>query len=109
MTFLDEILDHYKFKEEVLRREVSDAHLQEFDCEWQRLPPYLDMNNKIVRDIKSAPQLYDEPGKRKYFFEQWKEQKKRGATYLALVKALLRCKCKQDAENVCLMAKNLAG
>ena len=40
------------------------------------------------------------------FFSKWKEAKGSGATYRALISALLKIKCVEDAEGVCELLKN---
>ena len=97
------LLQHYNLTEESCSRPVSDVHLEEISrshCrDWKRLPPYLGMATIMADDIDHMPVAESE--KRHQFFKTWKREKGSGATYRALIRALLIIKARQDAESIC--------
>lgn len=54
----------------------------------------------IVADDIDKSQV-SEDQKRRTFFKQWKQMNGFDATYKNLISALLKIKCRQDAEHVC--------
>ena len=97
---VDDLLKCYSLTREKCNRVVSDAHIDEisryYSREWKSLPPHLDIKNIVAEDCVGDPRE-----KRRTFFFQWKQIKGSDATYLQLISALLKIKCKQDAEGVC--------
>ena len=87
------------------KKKVSKCHIHEISSEscehWVKLYPYLKMNKSVMRDAK----LVEEKQEKLEFFQSWVEQKQSEATYFELIEALLRIKCKEDAEFVCNLLK----
>lgn len=104
-TTVKSLMKQFGLEEKDCNGEVADAHLEEFTHhhgeDWRSLPAYLKMKNIVVRDIERKP--CGEREKRLTFFIEWKSLVGSGATYKKLVHALLKIKCKQDAEAVCKM------
>ena len=102
---VESLIKQYGLEEKDFNREMADSHLEEFTQHhgehWRSLPAYLKMKNIVVRDVERKP--CGEREKRLTFFIEWKSLYGSGATYYELVHALLKIKCKQDAEAVCKM------
>lgn len=97
----------------ILCRQVSYGHSQEIavaHCrQWMWLPVRLDMENpQIVKeDIEREYQGARERTQR--FFNAWREQKGKEATYKVLINALLHINRKADAEFVCQLLEDFSG
>ena len=104
------LIERYGLSEEMCRCKISDAHLGDISLSycsrWRDLPSRLDIKKIVVDDLDKNPILVDEDMKRSSFFSKWKEAKGSGATYRALISALLQIKCVEDAEGVCELLKN---
>ena len=102
-----ELIENYELSVEDCSKKVSDANLEaisQSNCmHWERLPSHLEMSDSVVSDI-SRKQI-DEEGKRLEFLRKWREQKGSKATYKQLVLALLKIRCRDDAEKVCDILK----
>ena len=103
------LMAHYQLGEEdVCNQQVTDRHLDEIASSycrhWRTLRAELGLEAIVEHDIdRSIPG--DEEGKRRAFFNKWKLMKGSRATYKALISALLRKKCQDDAEGVCKLLK----
>ena len=103
------MMEHFKLSEADFNRQVSDSDIEEISnsfCEkWSSLPPYLEMEAIVARDIHR-----DHPGeereKRCSFLKKWKKMKGLKATYKSLIHALLEVKCTEEAEGVCKLLKD---
>ena len=109
------VTERYELSEADLNQQVSDIHIEEipdFLCEkWRSLPPYLEMEAMVAKDINRDHSGCDEREKRSSFFNKWKEMKGQEATYKKLIHALIKRNDIQSAESVCkLIARSrLAG
>ena len=87
--------------------QVSDKHLKDisrsFCSKWRDLPPYLGLERNVVNDVERD--FKTEGERRSGFLSIWKERKGSGATYKALVGALLEIKCVNEAGGVCKLLK----
>ena len=94
-----------------LSEQVSDVHLQDISrsccSKWRRLPARLEMEEIVVQDIDRLQGLSEEE-KRLNFFKQWKSEKGSEATYKKLIDALVKIKCREDAEKVQCLIENPA-
>ena len=94
-----------------MNKQVSDAHLEDISrscCSgWRSLPSRLEMRKIVVEDIDRLQGLSEEE-KRLYFFKQWKSEKGSEATYKKLIDALVKIKCREDAEKVQCLIENPA-
>ena len=103
------MIEHFKLSEADFNCQVSDCHIEKisnFFCEkWSSLPPYLEMEAIVARDINR-----DHPGeereKRCSFLKKWKKMKGLKATYKSLIHALLEVECREEAEGVCKLLKD---
>ena len=102
--------EQYQLKEEDVNEQVTDLHIHEISrshCKkWKSLPAYLEMEGIVASDIDKKPIEEDE--KRCDFFSKWKKEKGSEATYKVLIGALLKMRCKEDAESVCEMISHSA-
>ena len=102
-----QLMGQYGLTEEYYNLPVKYTHLQKLSrsgCEkWKSLPPYLELENIVATDIDMSQKKAEE--KRYDFFLQWKVIKGLTATYKWLISALLKIKCRQDAERLCKMLK----
>ena len=105
------LLAHYQLTADVCSKQVSDVHLEEISrscCKhWKRLPPHLDLETIVVDDIDHKQVGEDE--KRRLFFFGWKERRGSGASYVCLIRALLKIGSRQDAESVCRLLQPSSG
>ncbi len=98
-------------REEDYCKAMSDKHLEEFTHRygeyWRLLPVYLKIDSIVAKDAERIP---GEEGEKRYsFFTKWKSINGSDATYEKLVYALLKIKCKQDAQAVCEMLSQDSG
>ena len=97
------ILSHFNLREEDCKKTVEDHHLDEISLkccgDWKFLPSQLELEDNVVRDIDHKN--CDEKEKRRELFREWKQKKGFEATYGKLIRALLKCEYRQDAEKVC--------
>ena len=103
------MMEDFKLSEAGFKRQVSDCHIEEISdsfCEkWRSLPPYLEMEAIVAKDIDRDHSGCDECEKRCSFLKKWKKLKGQKATYKCLISALLRMKCRDEAEGVCRLVK----
>ena len=108
-TFL-QLMSRYRLTERQYNKQVSDIHLERLSrsgCkQWKSLPPHLELEAIVAEDIDKSQK--GERGKRHEFLLTWKEMEGSGATYKQLITALLKIKCRQDAEKLCEMLKKSA-
>ncbi len=94
-------MDDFMSKEDC-NKEISDEDLNVISTsyckEFRKLSSHLGMTEINLHDIQCNEN--SEEGKRCAFFKKWKNVKGSGATYKALITALLKYNCKQDAEKV---------
>ena len=104
MEGLPKLLDIFKLKEEDICQPISDGHIQEIslsNCKkWRSLPAYLELPPSVVDDINRSTIAIEEGEKRSMFLSNWKGQKASDATYKSLISAMLKIRCKEDAEFV---------
>ena len=102
-----QLMSCYGLTEEHYNQQVSDIHLEKLSrcgCkQWKSLPPYLKVETIVADDIDMSQKRERE--KRCDFLQQWKEIEGSNATYSVLITALLKTKCRQDAEKLCEMLK----
>ena len=103
---------HYQLAADVCSKQISDVHLEKISrshCkDWRRLPPHLEIETIVASDIDRYQVGEDE--KRREFFFCWKQRKGYGATYLYLIRGLLKIGSRQDAESVCkLLQPSMSG
>ena len=100
---MSSLLEQYQLKEEDVSKQVTDLHINEISrshCKkWKSLPTYLEMEAIVASDIEKKP--IEEEEKRNNFFSKWKEEKGSEATYKALIGALWKMRCREDAESIC--------
>ena len=105
------MMEHFKLSEADFNRQVSDCHIEEISnsfCEkWRSLPPYLEMETIVTKDIDRDHSGCDECEKRCSLLKKWKKLKGREATYETLIHALLKLKCREEAEGVCRLLKKV--
>lgn len=91
--------------------QVSDEDLDQLSsscCEdYRRLPPYLGVEAIVLSDIIIERELKSETDRRLAFFRKWKKIKGSGANYQALISALLKINCREDADKICVLVKSL--
>ena len=105
---VSDLLGYYQLGEDVCNQQVTDRHLDEIASSycrrWKSLRAELGLKAIVEHDIDhSIPG--DEEGKRHALFSKWKLMKGSSATYKELISALLRIKCRDDAEGVCKVLK----
>ena len=104
---LPELARLYELTDRELERQVSDSHLEvisrSYCKQWKSLPPHLQLDRIVADDIDKSQK--EDRVKRHEFLLQWKDIKGSHATYKQLLAALLKTKCRQDAESVCKMLK----
>ena len=108
---LPPLLELYHLSEQNCKKQVTDQHLEEISSsccsKWKSLRPHMEMEEIVEHDIDASP-VGGPEGKRRAFFFKWKNMKGSGATYRVLITALLKIRCREDAESVCkLLAQTL--
>lgn len=111
MAEVKDLMKHYHLSEEDCAQQISDIHIDEIALsycgKWRSLPPYLKLERIVADDIDRGPG--SERDKRRTFLQTWKDAQGSGATYAVLISALLKIRCRNDAEGVCnLMKKDLS-
>ena len=105
-TFL-QLMSQYQLTESQYNQQVSDTHLEKLSrsgCkQWKSLPPHLKLEAIVAEDIDKSQK--GEREKRHEFLLTWKDMEGSGATYEQLITALLKIKCRRDAEKSCEMLK----
>ena len=100
-----ELTSHYRLPEGLYDQSISDIHLEELSrsgCkQWKSLPSHLELETIVAEDIDKSQK--NEGEKRHEFLLKWKDMKASTATYRQLITALLKVKCRRDAERVCEM------
>ena len=103
------VTEHFELSEVDLNNQVSDCHVEEIStssCEkWRSLPPYLEMETIVAKDIDRDHPGGNECEKRCSFLKKWKSLRGLKATYRSLISALLKVKCREEAEYVCKLLK----
>ena len=81
---------------------VTDEHLEIISrscCKkWKSLPAHLELEDIVAEDIDKTQK--GEREKRHDFLREWKSMKGSKATYKKLIAALLKIKCKDEAEKL---------
>ena len=102
------VTEHFELSESRFKQ-VSDCHVEEIStssCEkWRSLPPYLEMETIVAKDIDRDHPGGNECEKRCSFLKKWKSLRGLKATYRSLISALLKVKCREEAEYVCKLLK----
>ena len=84
------LLKHYQLKEEDLKKQITDKHLDEISCtccrKWKSLRSHMEMKEIVEHDIEKGPG--PEKKKRRDFLKKWKNTKGSAATYRVLIIAL---------------------
>ena len=103
------MIEHFELSETDINQQISDCDVEEISnsfCEkWRSLPPYLEMETIVAKDIDRDHSGCDECEKRCSLLKKWKKLKGQKATYKCLISALLRMKCRDEAEGVCRLLK----
>ena len=99
---------HHGVTEEACNRIISDQHIQSISqslCKkWWFLLPHLNLPNIWADDIERE---YSKEEERRYrFLCKWKLKKMSAATYRALLSALLKIKCRDEAGKLCKILKH---
>ena len=104
------LMSQYRLTERQYNKQVSDTHLEKLSrsgCkQWKSLPPHLKLETIVAEDIDKRQK--EEREKRYEFLLKWKDMEGSSATYGLLITALLKIKCRQDAEKLCEMLKKSA-
>ena len=102
-----ELIQHHQLTEDDCSRQVSNQHLVLFSqshCgQWRMLPAFLGMETTIAEGIFHGPG--DDENKRYSFLLKWQQKRGPKATYKNLIKALIKVRCSQDADEVCRVLK----
>ena len=108
---MDSLKEGFEISGKDFNKQVSDHHVEQISisfCEkWRSLPPYLEMEIIVAKDIDRDHSGCDECEKRCSFLKKWKKLKGREATYENLIRALLKLKCREEAEGVCRLLKKV--
>ena len=108
-TFLH-LMGHYGLTEGHYNQTVDDSHLEKLSrsgCkQWKSLPSHLKLETIVAEDIDKSQK--EEREKRYDFLLKWKNTEGSAATYAQLISALLKIKCRRDAERLCEMVKKSA-
>ena len=108
---LEDLLSHHQLSLDSTRVQISDEDLDQLSsscCEdYRRLPPYLGVEAIVLSDIIIERELKSETDRRLAFFRKWKKIKGSGANYQALISALLKINCREDADKICVLVKSL--
>ena len=105
-TFL-QLMSQYGLRERQYNQQVSDINLEKLSrsgCkQWKSLPPHLELEAIVAEDIDKSQK--GEREKRHEFLLTWNEMKGSSTTYKQLITALLKIKCRRDAEKLSEMLK----
>jgi hypothetical protein len=101
----DVLLRKYNIRKEDISKQITDKHIikisRSYCKDWEQLPPFLNMESIIKDDINRLS--VTEEAKRSKFLSKWVEISGSDATYVKLIKALLKIGCRNDAEAVCVI------
>lgn len=104
---LDSLLLKYELAAKDCDVEISNKHLDKISSScnlpYERLSPYLEMEQVCAQDIKQDENSGLE--RRLAWLKKWKKIKGSAATYRALILALLEIEYKDDAEKICIWLK----
>lgn len=90
----------FNLTEECCNQQITEKHIGDISCsKWRLLYAHLEMGRSVVDDIDRGSKTEEE--KRHDFFSCWRNEKGSRATYKVLIEALLKAKCRNDAEYVC--------
>lgn len=102
-------MEQYGLSEEVCSQQISDSSLEGIGnsrcLKWRDLPSRLGLPSILVEDIDRSGA--EEGEKQLNFFREWRERQGRDATYKKLIRALLDTRCREDAEFVCWLVRDL--
>lgn len=105
---LESLVDSHHLTEEDIDKQITDKHMEDISLsqcgKWRSLPAHLELVSIVVKDIDRCNA--EEEEKRRKFFTTWKGEQGSRATYKRLIGALLRTKCRQDAEFICKLLKD---
>ena len=108
-TFL-QLMGHYRLTERHYNQTVKDSHLEKLSrsgCkQWKSLPSHLKLETIVAEDIDKTQK--EEREKRYDFLLKWKNTEGSAATYAQLISALLKIRCRRDAELLCEMVQKSA-
>ena len=111
----DELLHRFDIQDRDLCATVTEPDLHEIatkiiDCDLRMISPWLDMEEKVARDIEIEHAAKDPAAKRLAYFEKWKKQKgSTGATYKKIVQAFLQNSSMISAEAICKLLQSRKG
>ena len=101
---LSDLCKQFGLTSDDIDKEVSDEHILECDFqleEWELVAAYLGLTRADIQAIEH-PDEPDEEEMRLYILQKWKTKKSHGAAaYHVLLKALIKCECKESAEQLC--------
>ena len=102
-------MEHYGLSEEDCNKQISDLSLEDIarsSCrKWRDLPSRFVLPSILAEDIDRSGA--GEGEKRLNFFRDWKHMRGFDATYKRLIGALLDIHCREDAEFVCRLLRDL--
>jgi hypothetical protein len=104
-----DLMNTYDLSEDYCTKEISNVHASDVclllhGCsKWQLMVPILGMKEDEVSDTKHA--LLSEDERRQNFILKWRKKHGCEATFKALINALIKIECHEDAEEVCKFLK----
>jgi hypothetical protein len=104
-----DLMKTHDLSEDYCTKEISDVHASSLclllhRCsEWQLMVPILGMKEDEVSDTEHA--LLSEDERRQNFILKWRKKHGCEATFKALINALIKIECHEDAEEVCKFLK----
>ena len=100
---MSSLVEHFEIPDADANRQVSDCHIEEISntfCEkWRSLPPYLEMETIVAKDIDRDHPGCDECEKRCSFLKKWKKMRGMKAKPL-LVPLCPTCQKTPDTEGM---------
>ena len=107
---MEDVLGQYELTEEDCQKKISDKNLDTIcsKCSFPygRLAPHLKVGPACAEDIKRDSNLRSELERRSSLLKEWKQSNGSGATYKALLGALLGIERREDAEEICKLLKD---
>jgi hypothetical protein len=104
-----DLMKDYDLSEDFCNKEISDIHVSDIclllhRCsKWQLMVSILGMKEDEVSDTEHA--LLSEDERRQNFILKWRKKHGCEATFKALINALIKIECHEDAEEVCKFLK----
>ena len=103
-----DLMEYYNLSERDCAKPISDIDIDEiaqsYCGKWRSLPAYLRLETILVHDVEYGGRNEEE--KRRTFLRTWKDMQGSAATYKVLISALLKIRCRSDAEGVCQLIRS---